>query len=118
MFYIYNKRIKNRITKQIANQKRPESIGMETYDDIDLPPGLGGKDIYDTYEAVGDEETRYADPYYSTEQDYVQMPHNAGIPQYYNDNYRRNPNLEPAYLEMTPIPTPRASLETDTKYKL
>jgi len=77
MFYIYNKRVRNRIIKQIANQKRPQSDEIETYDDIDLPSDLGGKDIYDTYDVVVDEESRYAEPYYSTEQDYVQMHSNT-----------------------------------------
>jgi hypothetical protein len=79
LFYVYNKRIKNRITKHITNQKRPESGGFDGYDDIDIPSHLGNKG-YDTYDVVEDEESpyvpnrEYSEPYYTAEQDYVQIP--------------------------------------------
>jgi hypothetical protein len=36
LFYVYIKRIKNIITKQIANHTRPESGGFDEKDDIDF----------------------------------------------------------------------------------
>ncbi len=79
LFYVYTKRIKNRITKQIANHTRPESGGFDDYDDIGIPSDLG-KEIYDTYDVVeeGDprygQSTRYSEPYYTAEPDSVQIP--------------------------------------------
>ena len=97
LFLVYSKRIKSRITKQIENQNRPQSEKYDTYDDIDVY----GKQYDDTtYEAVGEPEVRYAEPYYSAEKDYIQMPTNMGINQS-SDDYWRIPTTEPAYLEMT-----------------
>lgn len=124
LFYFYSKRIRNRITEQIENQNRDNIDKFDTYDDIDY----NGEKLYDTYDVVGggQSEPRYADPYYSAEQDYVQMPR-AGSQ--INNQYWRIPHQEPAYLVMTssaktsPVPskqnTPKESdLYTDCMYKL
>jgi len=115
MFYVYTKRVKNRITKQIANQKRPKSGGFEAYDDIDIPSDLGGKGIYDTYDVVADENIRYADTRHLTEDDYIEMLHNSEKRLQSSDDYECIPTSEPTYLQMTPIPTPRTSLEAINK---
>jgi hypothetical protein len=118
LFYVYTKRIKNRITKQIANHTRPESGGFDGYDDIDIPSHLG-KELYDTYDVVGEEarytqNMGYSEPYYTAEQDYVQIPNQTG------NDYWRIPSSEPTYLEMTcnpkPLPSPRRSLKKDEKH--
>jgi hypothetical protein len=110
LFYVYTKRIKNRITKQIANHTTPESGGFDGYDDIGIPSDLG-KEIYDTYDVVGEEDpryaqsTRYSEPYYTAVEDSVQIPNQTG------DDYCPILSSEPTYLEMTcnpkPLPPPR-----------
>jgi hypothetical protein len=123
LFYVYTKRIKNRITKQIANHTRPESGGFDGYDDIDIPSHLG-KDVYDTYDVVGVEEARYtntgySEAYYTAEQDYVQIPNQTGN-DYWRIPHSEIPHSEPTYLEMTcnpkPLPSPRRSLKKDEKH--
>ncbi len=119
LFYVYTKRIKNRITKQIANHTKPESGGFDGYDDIGIPSDLG-KEIYDTYDVVEEVDPRYApntgysEPYYRAGQDYVQIHNQTG------DDYWRIPSSEPTYLEMTcnpkPLPFPRRSLKKDEKH--
>ncbi|CAG2110691.1 unnamed protein product, partial [Medioppia subpectinata] len=111
LFYVYTKRIKSRITKQIANQNRPESERYEGYDDVEFPSNK----MYDTYDVVGDgdEEVRYAGAYYAEHGEYVEMP--TKCLNQSNDDYWRIPAAEPTYLEMTssgrpsPRPTPRPS---------
>lgn len=124
LFYIYSKRIRNRIVKEIANQQRPESCGFEGYDDIDFTPHSGGKDMYATYEAITEEdEVRYTQnkgysyPSLTAEQDYVQMPHNIQI--HSRADNRQIPISESAYLEMSVVPKskprvlPRRSLKRE-----
>ncbi|XP_054163883.1 uncharacterized protein LOC128961651 [Oppia nitens] len=98
LFYIYSKKLKSRITRQIANQTRTDSERYDPYDDIEFPP----KQLYDTYDVVGeggDGEVRYADPYYDPNNDYVVMPSNVQIQS--SNDYWRLPVSEPTYLEMT-----------------
>ena len=101
LFFVYTKRIKTRISKQISRQNQIENDKLnETYDDICYS---GDKQIYDTYETVEDEgEARYTDPYYNSKSEYVQIPSNAksGVGQS-SDDYWRLPIIEPTYLAMT-----------------
>jgi len=104
VFYIYTKRITNRITKQIANQNKPQSGEIETYDeltyDIELQSDLGGKGIYHAYDVIVDEEVSYADPYYSA------AHCNAEKRLQSSNDYSRIPTSEPIYLQIIPVPTP------------
>ncbi len=67
LFCYYTKRIKYRINKEIAIQKKPEEN-----EDIKMY-GLGDEKTYNAYDQINEneveEEVRYADPYYSAGQD-------------------------------------------------
>ncbi|CAG2170653.1 unnamed protein product [Oppiella nova] len=106
LFYVYSKRIKSKITQQIA-RNRPESEKFEGYDDVEFPSNK----MYDTYDVVGaGGEVRYADAaYYSNHGEYVEVPANVQIQS--SNDYWRLPVVEPAYLEMTASrqPSPRPS---------
>jgi hypothetical protein len=115
LFCYYTKRIKYRINKEIAIQKKPEE-----YEEIEIY-GLGDEKTYNAYDEINEnevqEEVRYTDPSYSVGQDYVQLPPHIQIQTY--DDCLSPSNDYNSYDDVMnePKPMPRMSLK-DKKLNL
>ncbi len=109
LFCYHTKRIKNKITKEIAIKTKPEE-----YDDIECY-GSGDKNTYNSYAVIDEnevkEDARYAEPYYSAGKSYRKMYPDIQVQVY--DDCMIGPNEDLAHNEIKdqPKPMPRISLK-------